>query len=151
MRLLLMQIHESVQDLFAPSFDHLQSRCLYSFDIFPETPPGDHLCYKRHLLLLLVVPRCYKVYYVLMFKLFDQLNLGLDSLSLFTWQPVEVDDVPGYLSPRLIVNAIVHDLICAASELLPETLEPTLGGDLNDEATKTLPALLLINDLVIVL
>lgn len=72
-----------------------------------------------------------------MLEFLDKLNLGFDADAVLLRQTIQINDVPCYLSARLIVNALVYDFIGTSSKFLPKALEPTLGGNFNDETGLT--------------
>ena len=109
---LLVQIEKALQDLLAPSLYDPQARILYPLYILSKIASSDHLGDKGNLYFLFIVPCC-------------KIDFRLYSLSLFIRQSIKINNIPGDLLTSLVVNAFVHDLVCAPTELLPEALEST--------------------------
>lgn len=133
MRLLLMQVDQTLKNLLAPAFDDLQSRAHDALDVLLERATGDHLSDEDDLLLFVVVPCRDEVNDVRVVKLLDKVYLRLDTQSVLLRQAIEVDHVPSDLMTCVVVNTAIDYLVGATTKLLAEPLEPTLGRSFHDD------------------
>jgi len=62
-----MKVNQPLQYFLAPALNNFKAGILDPLNILSEASTSDHLSDKRHLLLVLIIPCSYKVYYVFMF------------------------------------------------------------------------------------
>mmetsp|Transcript_3161 Transcript_3161/g.5419 ORF Transcript_3161/g.5419 Transcript_3161/m.5419 type:complete len:237 (-) Transcript_3161:439-1149(-) len=107
-----VQIHQALQDLPCPAFQHLLINVLVLLAVLAQRAAGEQLSDEVNSEVLVVQPRVKESHDVLVLELLQNADLGEQALPIRRrgHQVVHLDLVPGHLQPILIVKSLVHCL-----------------------------------------